>query len=105
MLTRYLLYNTLYTCLVTLTKLLAPFMPFLAERYTRTWSVSAFPTAPESVHLADFQWQIPVKSIENYPQPPSWRSGRQFWAAGEKQCGHQVRQPAGESCGGSQVQV
>jgi isoleucyl-tRNA synthetase len=47
-------YNTLYTCLVTVAKLLAPFMPFLAEELYRNLVVLAFPEAPESVHLADF---------------------------------------------------
>jgi isoleucyl-tRNA synthetase len=47
-------YNTLYTCLVTISKLLAPFMPFLAEELYTNLVVSAFPGAPESVHLTDF---------------------------------------------------
>ena len=47
-------YNTLYTCLVTLTKLLAPFMPFLAEELYQNLVRSAFPEAPVSVHLTDF---------------------------------------------------
>jgi isoleucyl-tRNA synthetase len=47
-------YNTLYSCLVTLTKLLAPFMPFLAEELYQNLVRSAFPKAPESVHLTDF---------------------------------------------------
>jgi isoleucyl-tRNA synthetase len=47
-------YNTLYTCLVSLIKLLAPFMPFLAEELYQNLVRSAFPGAPESVHLTDF---------------------------------------------------
>jgi len=47
-------YNTLYQCLVTLAKLLAPFTPFLAEAMYRNLVVSMAPNAPESVHLADF---------------------------------------------------
>ncbi|MCX7912503.1 MAG: class I tRNA ligase family protein, partial [Dehalococcoidales bacterium] len=47
-------YNTLYQCLVTLAKLLAPFTPFLAEEMYRNLVCSVFPQAPESVHLADF---------------------------------------------------
>ncbi len=47
-------YNTLYTCLVTLTKLMAPFTPFLAEELYRNLVLSAFPAAPESVHLTDY---------------------------------------------------
>jgi len=47
-------YNTLYQCLVTLTKLLAPFLPFLAEEMYQNLVGSVFPDAPKSVHLADF---------------------------------------------------
>ena len=47
-------YNTLYTCLVTFTRLLAPFMPFLAEELYQNLVRSAFPDAPLSVHLTDF---------------------------------------------------
>jgi isoleucyl-tRNA synthetase len=47
-------YNTLYTCLVSFSKLLAPFMPFLAEELYQNLVCSAFPEAPDSVHLADF---------------------------------------------------
>jgi len=47
-------YNTLYQCLVNLSKILAPFTPFLAEELYRNLVRSAFPDAPESVHLADF---------------------------------------------------
>jgi isoleucyl-tRNA synthetase len=47
-------YNTLYQCLVTLAKLLAPFAPFLAEAMYRNLVGSVSPDAPESVHLADF---------------------------------------------------
>jgi len=47
-------YTTLYQCLVTLSKLLAPFTPFLAEELYQNLVCSAFPEAPDSVHLADF---------------------------------------------------
>jgi len=47
-------YSTLYHCLVTLAKLLAPFTPFLAEELYRNLVCSAFPDAPDSVHLTDF---------------------------------------------------
>ena len=47
-------YNTLYQCLVTLAKLLAPFTPFLAEEMYQNLVGSVAPDAPESVHLADF---------------------------------------------------
>ena len=47
-------YTTLYECLVTLSKLLAPFTPFLAEELYQNLVCSVFPGAPDSVHLADF---------------------------------------------------
>ena len=47
-------YNTLYECLVTVSKLLAPFTPFIADELYRNLVVAYFPDAPESVHLADF---------------------------------------------------
>ncbi len=45
-------YSTLYTALVTLAKLLAPAMPFLAEELYQNLVRSVDPKAPESVHLA-----------------------------------------------------
>jgi isoleucyl-tRNA synthetase len=47
-------YTTLYGCLVTLSKLLAPFIPFLAEELYQNLVRSVFPGAPDSVHLTDF---------------------------------------------------
>jgi len=47
-------YHTLYECLVTLSKLLAPFTPFVAEGLYQNLVRSVSPGAPESVHLADF---------------------------------------------------
>ncbi len=47
-------YATLYTCLVALSKLIAPFMPFVAENMYQNLVCSVQPDAPESVHLADF---------------------------------------------------
>jgi len=47
-------YTTLYQCLVTVSKLLAPFTPFVAEEMYQNLVCSVFPDQPESVHLADF---------------------------------------------------
>ncbi|MEE8372981.1 MAG: isoleucine--tRNA ligase [Dehalococcoidia bacterium] len=47
-------YTTLYQCLVTLTKLLAPFTPFIAEDLYQNLVRSVDGSAPESVHLTDF---------------------------------------------------
>ena len=47
-------YHTLYHCLVTISKLLAPFTPFLAEEIYQNLVKSVFPSVPESVHLTDY---------------------------------------------------
>ncbi len=50
-------YETLYECLITLAKLIAPFTPFIAESIYGNLVCSVDRSAPESVHLA------------NYPKP------------------------------------
>ncbi|GBD11809.1 Isoleucine--tRNA ligase [bacterium HR23] len=55
-------FHTLYTCLETLSRLLAPFTPFLAEALYQNLVRSVDPHAPLSVHLAS--WPVP---------DPSWR--------------------------------
>jgi isoleucyl-tRNA synthetase len=47
-------HHTLYTCLVTLAKLLAPLTPFIAEELYQNLVRSVYADAPESVHLADY---------------------------------------------------
>ena len=47
-------YWTLYEVLTTLTRLLAPFMPFLAEEMYGNLVAGVNPAAPESVHLTKF---------------------------------------------------
>jgi len=47
-------HRTLYECLVTLSRLIAPFTPFVAEELYQNLVRSAEPAAPESVHLADY---------------------------------------------------
>jgi isoleucyl-tRNA synthetase len=47
-------YTTLYHCLVTLSKLLAPFTPFVAEEMYQNLVCSFYPEEPESVHLAEY---------------------------------------------------
>ncbi|MFA5629149.1 MAG: isoleucine--tRNA ligase [Dehalococcoidales bacterium] len=47
-------YATLYECLVTLTKLIAPLMPFIAEEMYQNLVRSVDKEAPISVHLAAF---------------------------------------------------
>ncbi|MBI3174930.1 MAG: isoleucine--tRNA ligase [Chloroflexi bacterium] len=52
-------YSTLYTALVTVAKLLAPAMPFLAEELYQNLVRSVDETAPESVHLAEWPKTMP----------------------------------------------
>ena len=47
-------YGTLYRCLVALSKLLAPYAPFMADEIYRNLVPTVIPGAPESVHLADW---------------------------------------------------
>lgn len=54
-------YSTLYEVLVTLTKLLAPIMPFMTETIYQNLVRSVSPNAPESVHLCD--WPVADESM------------------------------------------
>jgi isoleucyl-tRNA synthetase len=56
-------YLTLYECLVTVTKLLAPFTPFLAESLYQNLVRSVNTEAPESVHLCD--WPVAHEDLIN----------------------------------------
>ena len=47
-------YTTLYTVLVTMAKLLAPFTPFMAEMVYRNLVANFYPESPVSVHLCAF---------------------------------------------------
>ena len=47
-------FETLYTVLLTLSKLLAPYIPFTTETIYRNLAVGHLTGAPESVHLCDF---------------------------------------------------
>jgi isoleucyl-tRNA synthetase len=52
-------YSTLYTALVTISKLLAPSMPFLADELYQNLVRSVDESAPESVHLAAWPEVLP----------------------------------------------
>ena len=47
-------YATLYQALVTVAKLIAPAMPFIADEIYRNLVCTAYPDAVESVHMADW---------------------------------------------------
>ncbi|MEG1847763.1 MAG: isoleucine--tRNA ligase [Lachnospiraceae bacterium] len=53
-------YMTLYTALVTVSKVAAPMIPFMAEEIYRNLVGSIDGTAPESVHLCDFPTADPT---------------------------------------------
>ena len=55
-------YRTLYDCLVTTARLLAPFTPFIAEEMYQNLVRPWFPDEPESIHLAD--WPEPMKAVD-----------------------------------------
>ena len=50
-------FQTLYTCLVTVAKLLAPFAPFVADAVYQNLVCTVDKDAPDSVHLAE--WPVP----------------------------------------------
>jgi len=52
-------YSTLYTALITISKLLAPAMPFLADELYQNLVCAVDETAPESVHLAEWPEVLP----------------------------------------------
>jgi isoleucyl-tRNA synthetase len=58
-------YQSLYTCLMTVAKLLAPFTPFIAERMFLSLNGVSGRERQESVHLADFP--VAETSMVNLP--------------------------------------
>ncbi len=61
-------YHTLYECLVTLSGLLAPFLPFLAEEMHQNLVRTVDPAAPESVHLTDYPTADETKIDDALPR-------------------------------------
>ena len=59
-------YATLYEALLTLSKLLAPTMPFMAEELYQNLVRSGNPDAPESVHLCDWPQYDPAAIDEDF---------------------------------------
>lgn len=91
-------YDTLYRCLVTLARLCAPFMPFLAEDlYQKLVVEPGAKGAPASVHLTDW----PVADFGKLHDELSLTEGESVLAAAylgraaRKQSGIKVRQPIG----------
>ncbi len=87
-------YNTLYQCLVTLAKLLAPFTPFLAEELYQNLVHSVSKTALESVHLVDFP--MADTSMINKQLAEDNRLAMKVCSMGRaarNKCGLKIRQP------------
>ena len=87
-------HHTLYACLVTLARLLAPFTPFLAEAIYQNLVRSLDRDAPESVHLADWP------QAEAFPQDEALMAAMRLTMrlaslgrAARSKAGIRVRQP------------
>ena len=93
-------YQSLYTVLVTLTKLLAPMIPFLSERMYQNLvkqSDSCASEVPESVHLCDYP--VPDLSILDRDLNDSMSAAQTVVALGHKlrdEADRRVRQPLPE---------
>jgi isoleucyl-tRNA synthetase len=91
-------YSTLYTALVTLAKLLAPAMPFLAEELYQNLVRSVDEGAPESVHLARWPEAMPefIDESLNHEMDVVMRLVSLGHAARQK-ANRKVRQPLAEA--------
>ena len=90
-------YQTLYEVLVTLTKVLAPMIPFLTERMYRNLVASLGGDVPESVHLCDYPEPDAALLDEslNHRMATAQRVVRLGHRLREDS-GHRVRQPLAE---------
>ena len=87
-------YQTLYTSLVTVTKLLAPFTPFVAEAIYQNLVRSVDSDAPESVHLAE--WPAADESLVDRSLMDETRAVMRVVSLGRaarSKAGIKVRQP------------
>ena len=87
-------YSTLYTCLVSLSKLLAPYTPFLAEEMYQNLVRRVDTNSPESVHLASFP--VPERSLVDKSLMESTRLAMRLSSLGRdarSRSGKKVRLP------------
>ncbi|HUV52234.1 MAG TPA: class I tRNA ligase family protein, partial [Dehalococcoidia bacterium] len=87
-------YTTLYHCLVTLARLLAPFTPFIAEELYQNLVKPFDKNAPESVHLTDY----PVADLSHVDEKLSDATNlvmkvTSLGRAARSKAGVKVRQP------------
>ena len=91
-------YSTLYQCLVTVAKLLAPFMPFLAEEMYQNLVRGVDESAPESVHLCD--WPVADESLIDRALVEDTRRVMRLVSLGHaarNRAGIKLRQPLAEA--------
>ena len=87
-------YISLYTCLVSISKLMAPLAPFVAEEMYRNLVCSVDPDAPDSVHLARFP--SADQSLVDQPLMDATRLAMRVASMGRSarsKAGVKVRQP------------
>ncbi len=90
-------YSTLYECLNTLSRLLAPFTPFIAEEIYRNLTTRIDPSEPESVHLAS--WPKSNKALIDKELNEGMRLIQRLASLGRaarSKAGLKVRQPLSE---------
>jgi isoleucyl-tRNA synthetase len=91
-------YATLHEALVTVAKLLAPTMPFLAEELYQNLVVAVDPKAPESVHLASWPTFDPARINEDTNRGmAAVMKLASLGHAARKQAELKVRQPLAEA--------
>ena len=87
-------YITLHACLVTVAKLMAPLAPFVAEELYQNLVCSVDPTAPDSVHLAEYPQ--PDESLIDQPLMEATQLAMRVASMGRgarSKAGLKVRQP------------
>ncbi|MBA3470303.1 MAG: isoleucine--tRNA ligase [Herpetosiphonaceae bacterium] len=86
-------YRTLYTCLTTVARLMAPFTPFVAESMYRNLEAGA-PGAAESVHMAHWPTVDPTLLDENLIRETDLlMKAVSLGRAARKNAGVRIRQP------------
>ncbi|MFD3163033.1 isoleucine--tRNA ligase [Herpetosiphon sp. NSE202] len=90
-------YSTLYTCLVTISKLMAPFTPFVAESLYQNLVRSYDQNAAESVHMALFpEADLSLIDDELIRKTDLLLKAVSLGRAARKNAGMRVRQPLSE---------
>jgi isoleucyl-tRNA synthetase len=90
-------YYTLYTCLETVARLMAPFAPFVSEAIYRNLVAERDPSAPESVHLAP--WPVVDETLldeQLVADTETLLTAVSLGRAARKNAGLKVRQPLSE---------